>query len=1284
MADQTLVLTIKGQSREAVEAIRQVTTGMGQLVGAQVQVGNSAQNMGRQVSAGAGQAASAYSNLGSAIAKVAAALGAARLVQEVIDLGKAAVVASGQFEQAEVAFTTLLGTGQRAAQMLKDLDEFASQTPFNLPQVQEGARRLLAMGIAAQNVIPAMRGIGDAVSATGEASAERLGRVVTAIGQIQTKGKATAEEMNQLAEAGIPAYQILEKQLGLTKDQLGQLGKEGISAGRALDALFKGFQERFGGGMEKQAQTLIGQWSNLQDMGGRFLRMAGESAAREFTTSLRDLNAELSRMAQDGSLQEWAQKLGRAIADVAKEIGVLVRDFLRNPQPAIDFARAIAGIASEALRLGGVIARSGILDWLQSLLRFAGDHPKVTLLAGAVGFLAANTNLLAISSKAATASGLAPWLARLGAAAGPIAAAAAALFTLNYAIQEHGKINREVRQLPDEQSRDIHSRLHNFPSEARRKQQEEAIEDALRAARLNAANKGRVLTPEEQNRIIDRMSGGMPDPEATSAARRPDGRAIVPRSGIIPEMPKPPATPKFDTTASASAGDAAKRKKDAERLAQARKELDQMLRDIGIEAMPEGSVAQRMAKQFAEINADIEDQRTKLLDQAKDARIAKDKKREQEVEKALQDLLKQQASRKAKVIKDSEEELTKVREDAQAKAARVSREAAQKLEQSIEQTLQKKERDLFEDRKEQGFFGLQAQDQEALADLRVQAYAAAIETARKRKDIRPQELADLERGKLQADKELARLRGDKDAEQNRKYFDGLAKAAGEWAQSLAEGFAEMQRIAGLKRENVDLDLKNKLTQAEATGDVAKQTELLREQIARRKQDQAALGKTVEDQRKYLEYQGQIDALTQRLNQLLYGGLLRESVAQAESMAKTLAAIAGTVENIPKAAEKVKNIDRQRETQRAEALGGSTLESDLRRRLAEVQRQIQALGTLGTTDVAGHQRLFDLEGQEAELKKQLDRFRRTTWKDFWADIGRDATQALRGAFSDALAEGIEQLLGKKGDNVLKQFAESLRSILAKALADAATQGISEWIRGAVGGLFGGRRSSAAPKTAARNEVLPDDFVGPPAPGQVFASQQPAQQGKKAAQNIAIAGVQLAAGIMGIVDVFRKGKKDLMTTILQLVSSLVSIISAIPGGWGSIGRFFGGLFAEGGEPPVGRVSIVGERGPELFIPRVAGTIIPNRLAFPDLASSAGARDLLRGGFERANGRAGGRMESLMERLLEAVQAGGMGHVFNQHIENVSSDVDLAGHTRELGWLSGSGIGSGAGIRTAPTRA
>ena len=75
---------------------------------------------------------------------------------------------------------------------------------------------------------------------------------------------------------------------------------------------------------------------------------------------------------------------------------------------------------------------------------------------------------------------------------------------------------------------------------------------------------------------------------------------------------------------------------------------------------------------------------------------------------------------------------------------------------------------------------------------------------------------------------------------------------------------------------------------------------------------------------------------------------------------------------------------------------------------------------------------------------------------------------------------------------------------------------------------------------------------------------------------------------------------------LFGSLLSGIGGIfTGGFGGPGGFsigsaatpltsgldFSGAFANGGRPPVGRAALVGERGPELFVPRSAGTIVPN---------------------------------------------------------------------------------------------
>jgi lambda family phage tail tape measure protein len=57
------------------------------------------------------------------------------------------------------------------------------------------------------------------------------------------------------------------------------------------------------------------------------------------------------------------------------------------------------------------------------------------------------------------------------------------------------------------------------------------------------------------------------------------------------------------------------------------------------------------------------------------------------------------------------------------------------------------------------------------------------------------------------------------------------------------------------------------------------------------------------------------------------------------------------------------------------------------------------------------------------------------------------------------------------------------------------------------------------------------------------------------------------------------------------SLTSSSTDFNNGAGLLGGLFGGMFADGGSPPVGVPSLVGERGAELFVPRTAGTIIPN---------------------------------------------------------------------------------------------
>ncbi len=155
--------------------------------------------------------------------------------------------------------------------------------------------------------------IGDTVSALG-GSQEVFEGIIRALGQIYTKGKLSAEELLQLAERGVPAYEILKEKLGLTADQLANIGSQGIEAKKAIDALVEGMAERFGGNMQKMANTWSGIISNLKDSLSKFLLMVGESGAfRELKKRLKEVQERISKAFDSGEAQKWAQVVGKAI-----------------------------------------------------------------------------------------------------------------------------------------------------------------------------------------------------------------------------------------------------------------------------------------------------------------------------------------------------------------------------------------------------------------------------------------------------------------------------------------------------------------------------------------------------------------------------------------------------------------------------------------------------------------------------------------------------------------------------------------------------------------------------------------------------------------------------------------------------------------------------------------------------------------------------------------------------------------------------------------------------------
>lgn len=193
--------------------------------------------------------------------KAAAAFGAGFTAKELI---QNIIQARGEIQQLEVAFTTMLGSGEKANVLMAQLIETAVKTPFELRDVADGARQLLAYGFAAEDVNQTLIRLGDIAAGLSIP----LGDLIYVYGTTMTQGRLYTRDLIQFTTRGIPMIDELAKQLGVAKSEVQGL----IEAGRVgFPEVQKAIESltneggKFGGLMEAQSKTITGQISNIKD-----------------------------------------------------------------------------------------------------------------------------------------------------------------------------------------------------------------------------------------------------------------------------------------------------------------------------------------------------------------------------------------------------------------------------------------------------------------------------------------------------------------------------------------------------------------------------------------------------------------------------------------------------------------------------------------------------------------------------------------------------------------------------------------------------------------------------------------------------------------------------------------------------------------------------------------------------------------------------------------------------------------------------------------------------------
>ncbi len=262
------------------------------------------------------------------------------LADTAMSTASALLAPAASAEQIGVAFTTLFGSTKAAQEELSKLNEFAARTPFQTEAIDQAAAKMKAFGFETSSIIPYITSIGDALSSLGKGTEADLQGVVDVFGQINATGHLTAQDMMQLSARGIPAWKELAAQMGVTVPKLQDMVSKGlVPADVALRGISAGMEKAFGGGMQKQSNTLNGLLSTFQSniklawdsllgvSGGQVKKGSLFAIAEQGLKSLGDL---LSSKQFQKSAEELGKSIGTALAGIGDFVNKDVLPGLRE------------------------------------------------------------------------------------------------------------------------------------------------------------------------------------------------------------------------------------------------------------------------------------------------------------------------------------------------------------------------------------------------------------------------------------------------------------------------------------------------------------------------------------------------------------------------------------------------------------------------------------------------------------------------------------------------------------------------------------------------------------------------------------------------------------------------------------------------------------------------------------------------------------------------------------------------------------------------------------------
>ena len=246
-----------------------------------------------------------FNRLKSIATKALGAIGFGTLVKEGVQY-------NATVEQLQTSFEVMTGSATKATDIVEKLKEIGAKTPFEFTGLAETTQLLMNYGFEAEDAIDKMQMLGD----ISQGSADKMNRIATAYGQMSSAGKVSLEDVKQMIEAGFNPLQEISQSTGESMASLydriskGTISIDEITASmeRSTSVGGKYFQS-----MEKQSQTLNGQWSTLKDnfsnILGSILKPLNELLTNNILPAVNEFIGKLQEKIENGGLEDFVNTL---------------------------------------------------------------------------------------------------------------------------------------------------------------------------------------------------------------------------------------------------------------------------------------------------------------------------------------------------------------------------------------------------------------------------------------------------------------------------------------------------------------------------------------------------------------------------------------------------------------------------------------------------------------------------------------------------------------------------------------------------------------------------------------------------------------------------------------------------------------------------------------------------------------------------------------------------------------------------------------------------------------